>query len=179
MQDKLMSLITGVGAEIGVWKGHGAEVILKNPSVKRVYLIDPYEKAEEFKECELKPSHFEFDTQGEYKLEAIDRTKKQSERAWFIFARSTEAAKVIDEKLDFVYIDGNHLFDYVMLDLIYWTRKVRKGGIVAGDDYAASNKGVGKAVDAYIQAHGYKLNTTKKDETATLFHTNINFWFNK
>ena len=40
-----------------------------------------------------------------------------------------------DESLDFVYIDGNHIFKNVAEDLWEWSRKVRKGGIVAGHDY--------------------------------------------
>jgi hypothetical protein len=54
-----------------------------------------------------------------------------------------------------VYIDANHDFDSVMMDLILWSRKVRSGGIVAGHDYDRSHmKGVVPAVDAYTKAHG-------------------------
>ena len=44
------------------------------------------------------------------------------------------------ESLDFVYIDANHSFDYVMQDIIEWSRRVRKGGIVAGHDYTQKKK---------------------------------------
>jgi len=40
-----------------------------------------------------------------------------------------------DESLDFVYIDANHEFRYIAEDLCEWTKKVKKGGIVSGDDY--------------------------------------------
>jgi predicted O-methyltransferase YrrM len=36
---------------------------------------------------------------------------------------------------DFAFIDGNHRFDSVFLDLFYLGRLVRKGGIIALDDY--------------------------------------------
>lgn len=73
---------------------------------------------------------------------------------------SMEAVKeVADESLDFVYIDCNHKFDYVMEDIIGWTRKVRKNGIVSGHDYwNIKDFGVVPAVDTYVKVHGYKLN---------------------
>lgn len=58
--------------------------------------------------------------------------------------------------LDFVYIDGNHDFDYVVRDLIAWAPRVRPGGIVAGHDFyhfPRRRAGVVEAVDAYTRAH--------------------------
>ena len=63
--------------------------------------------------------------------------------------------RVLDGSLDFVYIDGAHDFDNVMLDLIVWSRKVKAGGIVAGHDYDRPHKrGVVPAVDTYTRMHG-------------------------
>jgi hypothetical protein len=59
-----------------------------------------------------------------------------------------------DKSLDFVYIDGNHSFDYAIMDIIHWVPKVRTEGIVAIHDY---HHGVGadvvKAIDAYTHCH--------------------------
>jgi hypothetical protein len=69
--------------------------------------------------------------------------------------KSQEAAPQIpEESLDFVYIDGDHSFDAVMLDLILWSKKVRKGGLVGGHDYYRfRNAGVVPAVDCYTREH--------------------------
>jgi len=40
-----------------------------------------------------------------------------------------------DRSLDWVYIDGNHSLPYVVQDLFYWSKKVRSGGVISGDDY--------------------------------------------
>jgi hypothetical protein len=40
-----------------------------------------------------------------------------------------------DDSLDFVYIDSNHDFINLAMDVQYWLRKVRKGGILSGHDY--------------------------------------------
>ena len=69
---------------------------------------------------------------------------------------SMEAVKdVVDESLDFVYIDAMHEFDPVMLDLIFWSQKVKKGGIVAGHDYSEPQwwNGVQAVVNTYTDAH--------------------------
>ena len=59
-----------------------------------------------------------------------------------------------DESLDFVYIDANHEFDYVCPDIIFWSQKVRSGGIIACHDYFNHLRGgVVKAVDAYVNCH--------------------------
>ena len=55
--------------------------------------------------------------------------------------------------LDFVYIDANHRFDFVMQDIIEWSKRVKPGGIVSGHDYCQATPGVMIAVDAYIKAH--------------------------
>ena len=37
--------------------------------------------------------------------------------------------------LDWVYLDGNHHYEYVLRDLRMCLRAVKRGGIIAGDDY--------------------------------------------
>jgi hypothetical protein len=62
-----------------------------------------------------------------------------------------------DGSLDFVYIDGNHTLKYVIEDIYEWEKKVRKGGVVAGHDYAETNIiKVKIGVQAYTRAYGIK-----------------------
>lgn len=50
---------------------------------------------------------------------------------------SVEVAKEFDDNsIDFVFIDGNHLYEYVRADIGAWLPKVKKGGVIAGDDWA-------------------------------------------
>jgi predicted O-methyltransferase YrrM len=37
-------------------------------------------------------------------------------------------------KIDFGFIDGNHLYDYTLIDFFYMDRMLRKGGIIVIDD---------------------------------------------
>jgi len=43
-----------------------------------------------------------------------------------------------DESLDLVYIDANHSYENVTLDITKWLPKVKKGGTIAGHDYINS-----------------------------------------
>lgn len=49
---------------------------------------------------------------------------------------SVEAARgYLKDSLDFVFIDGCHTFDEVSADITAWSPKIKKGGIIAGDDF--------------------------------------------
>ena len=61
---------------------------------------------------------------------------------------SVEAARAFTgQKLDSVFIDGNHARNYVHRDIELWTPLVRPGGIIAGHDYWPQNPGVMDAVN--------------------------------
>ena len=84
---------------------------------------------------------------------------------------SEEAApKIPDASLDFVYIDGDHSFDFVMLDLILWARKVRPGGMISGHDYYRfRNGGVVPAVDVFSRQHGIQHWFLTDERTPSFF----------
>lgn len=60
--------------------------------------------------------------------------------------------------LDFVYIDGNHTFGHTAMDLMRWSEKVKKGGVISGHDYFClkgdrKNRAVGPVVDAFVKTY--------------------------
>ena len=74
----------------------------------------------------------------------------------FLETFSADAAKeVADDSLDFVYIDGMHLYDFVMMDIILWSKKVREGGILSGHDYTKHRDlvEVVRVVNDYVREH--------------------------
>jgi len=73
----------------------------------------------------------------------------------FIRKHSMDAlSDFADNALDFIYIDAGHDFDNVMPDIIFWSKKVRPGGMIACHDYfALTGGGVVKAVDSYTFCH--------------------------
>jgi predicted O-methyltransferase YrrM len=141
-----------VGAEIGVDRGKNSLSIFQNiPDLKKLYCIDPWENYQD--------NHWAHGDQDEAFSEAVTRLESYMDDypnyIEFIKDKSEKVASSFEpDELDFVYIDGNHAYDYVMLDLILWSRIVRPGGIVAGHDYYRfRNAGVVDAVNHYTFAH--------------------------
>lgn len=49
---------------------------------------------------------------------------------------SEEAARFMtDESVDFLMLDGDHSLEAMRVDLASWMPKMKKGGIISGDDY--------------------------------------------
>jgi predicted O-methyltransferase YrrM len=139
-----------VGAEIGVFKGEFANVILRtNPEIE-YYCIDAWEDYNEWR------NKMNSDGLNLFMLEAQERLKSYNVHFMKMFSMAA-IRKFKDESLDFVYIDANHDVPWVMDDIVEWSKKVRPGGIVAGHDYIHAIKGkvaycyVRKAVSWYTQ----------------------------
>jgi len=68
--------------------------------------------------------------------EAADKLSSHGDRSIMIRAQSPIAANMFpDGYFDFVYIDAGHDYENVMKDLTAWFPKVRKGGLICGDDF--------------------------------------------
>lgn len=63
---------------------------------------------------------------------------------------SVEVSKNYKNKsLDFVFIDGSHVFEDVYADIMAWKKKIKKGGYIGGHDY--DNTHVFKAVQKALK----------------------------
>lgn len=141
------------GAEIGVADGRYSELLLQTIPGLRLLCVDPW-----------KP--YKGNTRGGSQAQhdgnldaAMARFRPYVGRVSLAVMVSLEAVRnVAEASLDFVYIDGNHAFDYVLQDLVAWSSRVRPGGIVAGHDCYdfRGDAGVVAAVEAYTKAHGIK-----------------------
>ena len=140
-----------VGAEVGVAEGIYSEVLCRNiPGLKLtcVDLWDTYYRGDNNR-VKIK------DRAMQDEAISLAHEKLDKYGATFFRKSSLEALHDIpDDSLDFVYIDGDHAFDFVMVDLIGWSHKVKSGGIISGHDYYRfRGAGVVNAVDAYTTAH--------------------------
>lgn len=157
------------GAEIGVFKGEFTEKFCR--AGLTMYAIDPWMA---YKGAGRTEQHQEKqDAQFEETVERLS-----SYDCTILRKTSMEAlAYIKDSELDFVYIDGDHSFRHIAADLVEWSQKVRKGGIIAGHDYFntaphASNVicHVKAVVDAYADVYDLnfwifgKTGETKNDQ---------------
>lgn len=145
------------GAEIGVASGYYSEILCKiNPKL-HLYCVDPWLKYYDYKDFANPGTFISMEEKAKKILSKYNTT--------IIKKFSIDAAKEFKTgQLDFVFIDANHAYKYVLEDIALWTPKVRKGGIVSGHDYyktKAGNVGVIQAVNEYVKKYGYKLKLTR------------------
>lgn len=115
--------------EIGVRDGtYSAILCAYNPDAK-VYGVDPYEPHQGYRD-HVRSSTFQgFERTAHEKLD-------QYPNYTFIRDYSANAlAQFADESIDAVYIDGDHSFYEATHDIEKWSKKIRSGGIISGDDY--------------------------------------------
>ena len=147
-----------IGAEIGVHLGDFSQRILEIVHPVELHLIDPWEHQDS---PEYKSALFGGEAEGGQR-EMDERHSGVCQR----FADHITAGKVKvhrgystdvlerfpAEYFDWIYIDGNHLYEYVKKDLELSFSKTKPGGVVAGDDYVGGGwwkGGVKKAVDEF------------------------------
>lgn len=175
----------GKGVEVGVFKGDFSKQILQSWG-GTLYMVDVWKGlGEEY----IDISNHNFHTEA-YK-ETMDNIHGCEDRGIMIRASSKVASEMFeDESLDFVFIDANHAYDFVVEDIKLWYPKLKKGGMFSGHDYilmdwyndpnfAPNSKdkyiytftdegqqiyngifGVNPAVDEFCESMGYKVNHT-------------------
>lgn len=154
------------GAEIGVFAGETSEMLLAEFHDLTLFMVDAWVA------YDPRPGHVNKsgrhkwidDTRAQRNLaDCLNATAFAGDRAQIRRMPSVEAAAAVpDGSLDFVFIDADHTYEGVRADIAAWAGKVRKGGVVAGHDYASEHEGtsygVSRAVDEWIAATGRKLN---------------------
>jgi methyltransferase family protein len=147
-----------VCAEIGVDRGHFSELILECEP-KKLHLIDPwkFEPGPAYEGSRyggpLGKSQARMDTI--YKS-VVSRFRSAISSGIVEVHRNTSeecSSQFPENYFDWIYIDGNHRYEFVKLDLELFLPKVKRHGLVAGDDYGNRGwwqDGVTKAVDEAI-----------------------------
>ena len=154
-----------VGVEVGVECGLYSEVLCRNNPQMKIYGVDPWESLEACIKNSPKrrtDNHSSQKTCDRYYESAMRRLAPYP-NSIILKEYSVDAVKRFEDKsLDFVYIDANHDYSFVIDDITWWSKKVRKGGIVSGHDYyntSSSSKvtmQVKRAVNDYVKENGIK-----------------------
>lgn len=129
------------GVEVGTKKGEYAKILCEANSNLCLYCVDPW----------IAYSGITQERQDRRYAVAVETL--QPYNVGIIKKTSMEAVNDFENgSLDFVYIDGNHRFEYAMMDLLHWPPKVRRGGIVAMHDYHPMGQDVTMTIEAYTRA---------------------------
>lgn len=167
-RDRLLQLFPqdSIGAEIGVWKGDFSARMLTHVRPRELNLIDPWAYLDEptYKNAQYgggaARSQADMD---DIHRDVAGRFATEISRGIVHIQRLTshEAAGLFpDAHFDWIYIDANHLYEYVLADLRMYYPKVKPDGFVAGDDYGKEGwwgNGVKQAVDEFVAAGNDKL----------------------
>jgi hypothetical protein len=139
-QRSTLKYVNGICVEVGTWEGGFSEGILNVPATTKLYCVDPYKHFEndEYPDGMNSLSQTQFDSLFERTQKKL--TTRFGNRVEFIRKSSSDAVSNFpDESLDFVYIDGNHDYKYVLQDLTIWYPKIKPGGYLCGDDVYSRN----------------------------------------
>lgn len=136
-----------LGVEVGVRDGGYSQTLMyANPNLT-LYGVDPYEPHQGYRDHVRKSTFEAFEKEAHDKLDSFKNYH-------FIRDYSDKAVKQFeDNSLDFVYIDGDHSFYNATQDIELWSKKVRPGGIISGDDYF-KHKGDAR-IHVYQVVNGY------------------------
>lgn len=144
-----------VGAEIGTDHGQYAQQILEGIPGVKLYCIDPWTPYTEGDDVHDKDDVEKIYNEAKQRLEQRKEDGLPKYNCTIIRDTSMEALQDFpDNFLDFVFIDGNHSYSYVLEDITEWTKKVKPGGIIAGHDYKVdpvNDYGVIEAVEKYTK----------------------------
>jgi len=137
--------LTTRGAEIGVFKGKFSELLMRGTKFNEFFGIDQWKPIPDYAGARYQWSAQEW--QGIYRKAA--NLLAQFKQYKILRRSSKEASEMFeDEYFDFVYLDGDHRYEGIVEDINAWLPKVRKGGMLAGDDYRDNDLcGVKQAVD--------------------------------
>ena len=155
-----------VAAEIGVHKGAFSIQILRTANPSELHLIDPwkYQDSGTYSSAlyggKAKGRQAEMDE----RYQAVCGRFETETRSGRVRVHRGFSADILDKfpdsYFDWVYIDANHLYDFVKQDLELSLKKVKPGGYITGDDYTEGGwwrGGVKKAVDEFLREQPVQL----------------------
>lgn len=153
----------GVGCEIGVWKGEGSAKLLEAAQPFKMFLIDPWipipeDHIEKYTSACWRD--YDYETHTKFYLHVLKQfaIQRKEKRVEVIRAKSEDAVTLFDDEFfDWVFVDGDHSYEAVLNDLQLYSKKLKVGGFLMGDDYYGSDwcYQVGLAVDDFMKDNSW------------------------
>jgi len=123
--------------EVGARYGESSQIILKYLNIKEYIIVDPYTSYDEYS-----GDGFNGILKNTEDDKIFNETKKKltTINKNIIFNRTfsnnkNTLSKIKDKSIDFIFIDGNHTYKYVLEDLENYYPKLKDNGILCGDDF--------------------------------------------
>lgn len=152
----------GVGAEIGVFRGHFSEVLLEHLKPRKAYFVDPWTLCGDYFGWGADYTNENALPTAVAKQDAIWRTERfvRTERR-FIETFFPVGADQIEEKLDWIYLDASHKYEDTLAELEAAEKLLKPRGILFGDDWwpdpNGMHFGVFQAVSRFTRVANFDL----------------------
>jgi len=151
--------------EIGVHRGDFSKKLFLNFRPKKLVLVDPWKV---FDESIYKQSWYGNSDklgqkkQDQYYEEVTAHFEKEILNGEVEIFRTTSDKyfRTNKYKFDLIYIDGNHLYDFVQKDISNSLEHINDNALIILDDYKLKgwwNDGVTKAIDYFVDAKKIKI----------------------
>lgn len=170
---------SSICAEIGVHTGRFSEKILSVVRPRELHLIDPWkhETSGQFEDALYGGKADAGQQEMDARYRSVRERFAEGIRNGQVKVHRGYSSDVLttfpDGYFDWVYIDGNHLYEGVMQDLTLALAKTKPGGYVTGDDYGREGwweGGVERAVDEFCRAHPVDLVTIRNHQFVLRTH---------
>jgi hypothetical protein len=126
--------------ELGVYKGKsssymGVELFNRNWNKVKFHMIDHFLGSTEHN---IPHPDYLYDEANKTMLPLKDKIN------YSVIRKSSEEAvkDYKDGSVDFIWIDASHDYDNVYKDITLWLPKIKKRGIISGDDYCTDGKNI-------------------------------------
>ena len=151
--------------EIGIYKGDFSKQLISNFDPNKLILVDPWIA---FDDSIYKNSWYgnsdnsNQNIQDKYYANLLDYFKKQIYENKVEIYRKTSDDFFLKNKhtFDLIYIDGNHLFEFVKRDIHNSLNFINYDGLIVLDDYALKgwwDDGITKAVNFHLKEKNIKI----------------------
>jgi Methyltransferase domain len=168
----------GVGAEIGVAEGVFSAAMLEAAEPSELHLIDPWSHLETGPDPLLASGHLESvdraaggtfappaaNAEGDGLFAAVAARFEGDPRVRLHRQFSYKAAPGFpDGHFDFVYVDGDHRYEFALRDLRDFAAKLKPGGLLFGHDFfendfaSREHYGVVEAVNAFLKRSDFRF----------------------
>jgi hypothetical protein len=129
--DEIISMLNNncTMVEVGCYQGESTLIWANSDKIIKIFAVDPWKDFYDPNDVASQRGNMK-DVEN-----IFDENIKDYSKIVKIKSTSVDASKNFDNNsLDFVYLDGSHIYKDVVDDIKHWYPKIKKNGFIAGHD---------------------------------------------